>query len=948
MVKKLFLIPLMALVCSVAAWGTEIVVNDFASLKTALSASGTADVVKLGQDITYGSEVLNIERSLTLDGQGHEIIGSVTCELSISNDKTFVRNTIIAVNRGKVGSDLDVTVKNLFIQHSGNDRREICFAIFDDVARFALDAVETDGRTKGKDMQALLITGSDATPVQLDITNSKLSTANYPAYILKPITANMSNTTISGYCGLYFKYQWSSGSNGYGNTVGSRGSVITADACTFDCPNVTNGESNNFAIFPLEDDGITLNLNNCSFNASTLGKVGDAYQRFVNLQYWARGGEDGLATAQEVKVTVSGDNTHLYGVTYDKLVHNAWSMKQQSPSTSEGNNNTWVDINANNFIVEITGGTFSFDPSLVKWVLKSDNITRQNNYHGGSGRITINTEGYEIKEVSQGGNIVYRVVKKAAEKTPGVLYDLNDYVPVEGVDEGNNPVSSFELSDGAEDKTLNNEKTYAGYVEIKDHATEGKTVLTVDKTAGNKEQTLVINKGLDVQGNSQVIVKPGATVQIGEGGIVTEKPENIVIEANENGAASVLLDPTITVNQTPKLTVKMNVSKAGKDAWGDYWWHRFAMPVQSLDAAWTKSPNYGTYLYGWDYAENDWALVAGGSTGMVPWLGYTLTYNEPYDENEVVTYTFQGPLAGNIDAALVFNAEGFNFFGNSYTGFIDALTLVEGLTDNNVRGTIYMWNSTYQTYTAVSLNRLRQGNVQNYEKEVAPMQTFILQLAGASSSTQSVNYSDAVWGNPRYGNTPSGAPARRQLKSANADDAFFQIEVKAENNQGDFVSFTQNSSLSDAYDDGWDAIKFMNDRSINFYSTIGSDDYTEVATDNIVGKTLTLKTRSAINYTLSFAFVSGKRFAIKDNLTGDVTEISESNTYSFTAQPDATLTDRFEIVDIETVVTAVENVESKSSARGIYTVLGQYVGENSMWNTLPAGVYVVDGVKLVK
>ena len=76
--KKIYSLVLMTMLCTVMAWGSEIVVNNFNDLKTALSSEGTADVVKLGQDIAYatnGSDLLNIQRSLTLDGQGHKITG---------------------------------------------------------------------------------------------------------------------------------------------------------------------------------------------------------------------------------------------------------------------------------------------------------------------------------------------------------------------------------------------------------------------------------------------------------------------------------------------------------------------------------------------------------------------------------------------------------------------------------------------------------------------------------------------------------------------------------------------------------------------------------------------------------------------------------------------------------------------------------------------------------
>ena len=44
--------------------------------------------------------------------------------------------------------------------------------------------------------------------------------------------------------------------------------------------------------------------------------------------------------------------------------------------------------------------------------------------------------------------------------------------------------------------------------------------------------------------------------------------------------------------------------------------------------------------------------------------------------------------------------------------------------------------------------------------------------------------------------------------------------------------------------------------------------------------------------------------------------------------------------------TALENAEVKANVKGVYTLMGQYLGEKI--DKLPAGVYVVDGVKVVK
>ena len=46
------------------------------------------------------------------------------------------------------------------------------------------------------------------------------------------------------------------------------------------------------------------------------------------------------------------------------------------------------------------------------------------------------------------------------------------------------------------------------------------------------------------------------------------------------------------------------------------------------------------------------------------------------------------------------------------------------------------------------------------------------------------------------------------------------------------------------------------------------------------------------------------------------------------------------------IATSIDNTTDNAKANGIYTLLGQYVGED--FNALPAGVYIVNGVKVVK
>ena len=938
--KKLFLIPLLTLVCSVMAFAVDAHVSTIADLNAKL-ADASVETIYLDADLTYAGEAcINILRSVTIDGQGHTLSGQ-----GIRTGSTY---SSLAINQGAPNNAnwIDsVALKNLTIKNTRSSGQALNVRC--NLSALLIDKCDIVTTNAGGNSQPITFGGNQSTPVRFYVYDSKVTanTSGYPVITFNPIALETKNTTYTGYCGLYFK--------GVSSSAGSRGSVVNADACNFECPNVHSGTSNAFSCFALEDDGITINLHNCGMNIEQIGDQNQALMTTNNNNVARR--------EQPIALNISGDNSHFNtkgGL--NKTIQNLYlqgSYKYQS----------YGEIN-----VTITGGTYSVNPEAMyyynQWVPVEE---------GNPTQVTLKSviipDEYEVKEITMEGvaTPLYRVVKKAQEKEAGVMYDLNDFVPVEGEDYGNNPVSSFDLSTGT-DMTLNQETTTAGYVEVKDNAdTSDPTTVTVGTPS--QDQTLVINNGLDVQGDSKVVVEAGSTLQIGEGGINTQKPENIVINADENGAASLLLDPAITVNQTPNLTVRMTAKQIGRDGEGDFYWHRFALPVAANFVSWEKEGNlvpadpeytvkYPTYLYAWDYTNNDWANIAPNQ--MVPLQGYTLTLASDYirvnggkvvsedtkngnlTDRQDVVYTFKGNLVGNEDQQLNFQHEGFNFFGNSYTGYMHVLTMLQGLGDAHIDGTAYMWNGDEQAYYGVSLHKLISGRgLEDWQQEVAPMQTFILRLRGANSADEEVKYAASIWGNPRYGNN-SAAPAPRRVVAANSDDTYMEIAVKAANGKTSRVDFTESANNSDAFESGYDVEKYMNEKTINLYATVNGMNLSSVVTDNIEGKTLSLKTNGELAYTMSFKNVEGEEYAIRDNATGAVIAIVEGATYEFAAQPNSLVENRFEILPIAKMPTAIENTEVKANAKGIYTLMGQYLGED--FDILPAGVYVVNGVKIVK
>ena len=904
--------------------------GDFTQLQSALAAAQDGDEIQLTADITYPTynknnptSTLVVAKSITIDGQNKNISG-----YGLRSPSAL---TTLAIS-GSSSNNVSVVLKDLTIRNAAASGRPI--ETRGNIASLTLDNVKVYATGSGNP-QGLTIGGYQATTANVVMTNSEIKLSYTNSGVTKPsgycvISFNpyhlvATNSTFDGWAALYFK--------GISSSTGSNGTVVEATNCTFNCINKNTGKSDTFGAFALEDGGINITLDNCVVDARYTDPNKVARQSMFLLSPW-KTYQDNHTTAP-CSLTIKGANSRVIG----DFIDYGWD-----------NEATPVPVT-----FELQGGSYyanDFETGVA------------------SGWVYINGDKYVAVKMENDGEPIYRIslipaanINNADSENPIVtFYGINDNV--ENLGAGTNPTTAFAVMEGDTVEMVNN-NTVADYVLVASPTTEDQTILKVGKNDGEEKvnQTLVVNSGLDVQNDAQVIVQPGSTLQIGAGGIVTENTESIIVEADEEGAASLLLDPTITVNNTPNLTVKMTAKHIGRNADNDYFWHRFAMPVASI-TSWDKegglgdgNENYPTYLYAWDYTNNAWENIA--PNAMEPMKGYTLTLASEYIDGSApdghlnvlqdVTYIFKGNLVGNTDQPLNFQHEGFNFFGNSYTGYMDVKTMLQGLEDGHIDGTAYMWNTDEQIYVGVSLLKLIKGRgLENWQKEVAPMQTFILRLRGADTANEEVNYAAAIWGNPnRYGNNSgSGAGAPRRRVADINEDTYMEIAVKAANGKSSIVDFTEAVNNSDAFESGYDVEKYMNEKTINLYATVNGMNLSSVVTDNIEGKTLSLQTNGEIAYTMSFKNVEGEEYAIRDNATGAIIAIEEGATYEFAAQPNSTIEGRFEIVSRADAPTAIENTEVKANVKGIYTILGQYLGEN--FDILPAGVYVVDGVKIVK
>ena len=111
-------------------------------------------------------------------------------------------------------------------------------------------------------------------------------------------------------------------------------------------------------------------------------------------------------------------------------------------------------------------------------------------------------------------------------------------------------------------------------------------------------------------------------------------------------------------------------------------------------------------------------------------------------------------------------------------------------------------------------------------------------------------------------------------------------------------------------------------KMISGLSIYAEDRLGQVASENLIGTTLTIKTNAATEYTLSFAWLNGETMYLRDLQNGALIEMTEDNTYTFTAEPNTTV-ERFQVVGRNNETTGMENGHVVIIKNGVkYNVLG--------------------------
>ena len=978
--KKLFLVPLMALMTCVSVYAEE--VSTLESLQSALAAGGE---ITLTANITTDAKLNVSQANTTLIGNGFAIKSTDQYVLQISATNVSVKNIVLYAAKSKAGrgilvndntNDVKISLDNVTINATERGM-DVWYSdnVTLNISNSTIQLVPNGGLSQNEE------TGMPATDNYDKVTTSVNN--NYSRGInignLTNSAIVITNTTVQG-----FFYDI----NNIGGTM--LGTKVTATECTFkgraafniwgddgeyvcnDCAvtgiNNFSGKSESFASFVLNGNGTISKRNELTINGGTI----------VSAYFDATGMANPNAR-QYLLRDLGQDNV---------VVINNTSYSCTKEADAEGNaKGGVVEYASSSTNITINGGTYDC-PSIVGSTLHDN--------EGNTGSITITGGEFNVSTVSpdmtdgdlystveiQGGT--FQITSTNPETGAEVVVDIADLVDPNNAENTllGNTSETIKNQDGTVSVVPQGTGVATEKVDpaIKTNLVWGTDVtMTAQNVVVQPTQTLTLNSGtanayrLDMGQNATVIVKSGSTLTIGEGGvalnnngandpkIIVEQgatlvlnglmygsvPENLLVKASPASYGQLLVNPNVQAHgdNHPNGTFEFVTRSFYQDD-AHYQFERFGIPTYTtVESVECNVPGLYTGIY--VYENEDWQYL-GYLVGGTPFAN-TSRLNTPFATCNLIAYnysnlpteaiySFKGGLTGNSNASLNCNLD-WNPFANSYTADVDAALFLSGLgSDANVTKAIYIAVPQGQgqyRWDGYDPELVAEYLADNGKKLVVrPMQAFILRNKHMAE-VKTINYQNAVW-NP---GTSAGAPARVSSVSDNTA----RVRIMIDNGQGlsDYLNLTESATYASKVD------KYMND-DVNIYAHDADDLLSILSAEDIQDTYVGFSTVQGGNFTISFPKATGRAFTLVDLETGAEVDAEHGNTYSFSAAPNTNADYRFKLVECKKVMTGAEDIRAEKVAKGIYTIMGQYLGEMNIWSSLPAGVYVVDGEKRVK
>ena len=437
---------------------------------------------------------------------------------------------------------------------------------------------------------------------------------------------------------------------------------------------------------------------------------------------------------------------------------------------------------------------------------------------------------------------------------------------------------------------------------------------------------------------SKVTVAPTGVLKVGDGGIIGATEDNFKLQAGTgtevggNGYAKgltgvLLIDPgctepmpSATAEMYSKAYFDMNGGKPDNNA-GAYQY--VGSPMVAGAAAKTIFPN--SWVYSWYEDSGEWKNKRKTLT-LEPFVGYCTSQ---YASSEGILIEHKGQLASNGNQTLNLSCtdgskeKGINVLANSYTAPIDIKQFVDG-DFSGVEATIYLFNTGSKNdvkehpelngdlagqFIAIPIHQAGEmvGSFQ-LPFVIPAMQGFYVKANSAGTLT--LNYTRLVW-NAAHGNVPLRAKRADEPKKGSLCVA---IEADGWRDQ---VFLLESEEYDAAFENGYDAHKLMQG-NLNIFTVEGDEALAVDATNRIAGTKIGVRTGEETAYTLTFGALSGEtEWSLYDAETQATIDIEEGMQYTFFAEPNSEIRDRFYIAernDAPAITTDLDEVNTGAAS----------------------------------
>ena len=452
------------------------------------------------------------------------------------------------------------------------------------------------------------------------------------------------------------------------------------------------------------------------------------------------------------------------------------------------------------------------------------------------------------------------------------------------------------------------------------------------------EQTV---RRMDITTGS-VTIAPQGGLTIGKGGISGATTDNLILKADADAESK-------TKGQTGYLRISPEYKGAMPQATVELFsiaYYNMKASDRNNEATWqyVGSPMVGGASARPTYPKSmlyDWSEITGKWTNnlrdlvLQPFTGYATSQ---YRNADGMLISNKGQLVANANVVLDLTyteksaTPGCNVFANSYAAPID-ITLID-TTDfsDGVEATIHLFN----TGSKVNIREIKETKsidvkaagqylsipVKNaivlatefkYPSIIPSMQGFYVNTNKAGTLT--LDYSKLVWNS----NNPNKPLRVKANYSENAPITASLMLTLSTDSLMDNLFLLESEDYAPSYENGYDAHKMMKG-TLNIFAVEGEDNLSVDATNSIKGTRIGVRTGEEMTYTLDFARVrTDRELLLFDNETNQIIDIYEGLEYTFNAEPDTIISDRFQILEREKevpevtveVTTAIKNAEKQ-------------------------------------